>query len=223
MANTISLSIDISITDEGVLNDETVFLAPARANVGVFVKAFKVSYTAAQTEIPIAGNNSDPETDDAWLFDIATDGWYQFYYISIPDYDVGITYAEHDAVFDPATGNVYRSISDLNVGNSLVNTLWFELIDDPASLVENIDTATESENTDGAVYQRILTPKVDRLYGDVAVVVARECCSDCETEENVDRFELVFALREGALISEERMEYADGEKMIRRLDEFVAS
>ena len=223
MANTVSLSIDISITDVGVLNDDTTFSFPQRVDTGVFVKAFKVNYTAVQTEIPIEGNSSGPEADSFWTFDISTDGWYQFYYASIPEWEDDVTYNLYDAVFDEASGLVYRALIGSNLNHLVTDDVYWEVIDDPAELAALAGQPTESINADLAIYQRILTPKVDRLYGDAAVITARECCADCEREENVDNFELVFALREGALISEERLEYADGEKMIRRLDEFIIS
>lgn len=221
MANTISLSIDVSVTDTGVLNDETVYNDPQRVDVGVFISAFKTNSQSVQTPVETTGLSSDPQLDDEWSFDIDIDGWYQFYYVAIPEYLSGSTYALHDAVYDTTSGNVYKSLSAGNVGNSVADTIYWELVEEPALLAENEGDATESANIDSAIYQRILTPKVDRLYGDRAVQIARECCSDCEIKEHIDAFEIVFALREGALISEERLEYADGEKMIRRLDEFV--
>jgi hypothetical protein len=222
MANTISLSIDISVTDQGVLNDETVYISPQRVDVAVFVSAFKVNSSSVQTPVTVTPNNADPGVVTFWSFDIATDGWYQFYYTAIPDYDPVGTYAIHDAVYDPISGKVYKSLSNSNIGIALSDTLYWQEVLIPATLAGNEGLATESTNIDASIYQRILTPKVDRLYGDKAVQIARECCSDCEIAEHIDEFEIVFALREGALISEERLEYADGEKMIRRLDEFIS-
>ncbi len=223
MANTVSLSIDISITDVGVLNDDTTFSFPQRVDAGVFVKAFKVNFSAVQTEIPIVGNSSGPEADAFWTFDILTDGWYQFFYASIPEWEDDVTYALYDAVFDEVSGLVYQSLLGSNLNHVVTDPVYWVLVPTPAELSSLAGQPTEPLNADLAIYQRILTPKVDRLYGDAAVITARECCADCEREENVDAFEIVFALREGALISEERLEYSDGEKMIRRLDEFIIS
>jgi hypothetical protein len=221
MANEISLSIDISMTDEGVLNDETVYTSPQRVDVGVFISAYKTNSQSVQTEVEIVGTSSDPQLDAEWNFDIETDGWYQFYYVAIPEYLSGQEYALNDAIYDTVSGNVYISLAAANIGNDVSDTLFWEVVEDPATLAANEGDDNESANIDSAIYQRILIPKVDRLYGDRAVQIARECCSDCEVKEHIDAFEIVFALREGALISEERLEYADGEKMIRRLDEFV--
>ena len=222
MANTVSLSIDISLEDVGVLNDDTTFTLPQRVDAGVFVKAFKVNYASVQTEIPIEGNTAGPETDTFWTFDISTDGWYQFYYVSAPEWEDTVTYALNDIVFDEASGNVYKSLVGSNINHIVTDIVYWVVVPDPAEQAALSGLPGEPLNADIAIYQRILTPKVDRLYGDVAVIVARECCSDCEQEENVDQFEIVFALREGALISEERLEYADGERMVRRLDEFLS-
>lgn len=222
MANTTSLSIDISITDEGVLNDNTEYLSPLRTSVGVFVSAYKVNSLSVQTDIPITGNTDDPATDSTWSFDIDTDGWYQFYFVSIPNYSIVVSYQRYDCVFAPATGIVYQSLVDSNVGNAVTDTNFWVVVPDPSLLVEDVETATASNNVEASLYQRVLMPKVDRLYGNKAVKIARECCGDCEVPEHVDEFEIVFSLREGALISETRFEYADGEKMIRRLDEFLS-
>jgi hypothetical protein len=221
MANTISLCIDVSITDTGVLNDETTYTSPQRVDVGVFMSAFKTNSSSVQTPVEITGTSSDPQLDAEWNFNIDVDGWYQFYYVAIPEYLSGQEYALHDAIYDTTSGNVYKSLAAANIGNDVSDTTFWEIVEDPASLAENEGDDTESANIDSAIYQRILIPKVDRLYGDKAVQIARECCNDCEIAEHTDAFEIVFALREGALISEERLEYADGEKMIRRLDEFV--
>src|SRR5690242_6543006 len=118
MANTISLSIDISVEDVGTLNDDTTFTSPVRASTNVFVQGFKVSSSSSQTAIVVTGNDEDPETDTSWDFDVATDGWYQFYYAAIPDYAGGTTYSQYDAVYDPSTSEVYVSVVDGNVGNA---------------------------------------------------------------------------------------------------------
>ena len=221
MANTISLDIDISVDDVGTLNDLTTYTDPIRADVGVFIQGYKVNSSSVETEVILTPDTDDPLTVAAWDFDITVDGWYQFKYVAVPEYDGGVTYAIYEAVWDSSTGLVYRSSTGSNLGNSVSNTDYWELIEDPGTLAENEELPTESTNIDSAIYNRILTPKVDRLYGDKAVLTAKECCGDCERPENVDIFELVFALREGALISEERQEFAEGEKDIRRLDEFV--
>ena len=222
MANAISLGIDITLQDVGTLNDLTSYTSPVRGDVGVFISAFKTNSSSVQTEIDVDPSDTDPAIDNSWQFDVTSDGWYQFYYVAIPNYSGGTTYSQYDAAYDPATKLAYRSIGGANTGNPLTDPTFWEALTDPAELAGNIDLANESLNIDAAVYERILTPKVDRLYGDKAVIVARECCNNCETEEHVDDFEFVFALREGALISEERFEYAEGEKIVRRLDEFIS-
>lgn len=219
MANTISLSVDLSLTEAAVLNDLTTFTSPLRNTVGVFVTAYKVNAKSQQTEIVITSNSGSPATATKWNFNIGTDGWYQFYYISVPNYDAGVSYAQYDVAH--ASGNVYRSLVGSNGGNAVSNPLYWELLPNPTLIVENVGLPTATLNADIALYQRVLIPKVTRLYGDRAVQIARECCSDCEIPEHVDQFEIVFSLREGALISEQRLEYADGERMTRRLDEFV--
>ncbi len=221
MANTVSLSIDLSLTDAAVLNDDSVFSNPIRPGVGVFVTAYKVNTGSQQTEIVIEGDSGSPTTDSKWNFDIGTDGWYQFYYTAIPNYDTGVPYAQYDCVYDTVTETVYQSLTNGNLGNAVTNVLFWVVLDEPTLLVEEIGQPAQALNVDMAIYQRILTPHIDKLYGDRAVAIARECCSDCEVEEHVDAFEIVFSLREGALISEERYEFADGERMVRRLDEFI--
>jgi hypothetical protein len=222
MANTISLSWDVNLDDTATLTDGTTFTSPLRNAVGVFVKIFKVDSSSVQTEIANTGDTSDPETDQEFTITLTDDGWYQTYYVAVPDYDVLVTYAQYDAVFDPSTNYVYRSKSGSNIGQLVTNTTYFELITDPATLAANEGQTNESANIDSSVYNALLLNEVEDLFGDSGVASAKECSCNCdECSEAEQLFAFVDAQREGALIHAGRQQFASAERCIRRLDEFI--
>lgn len=222
MANTVSLSTTVNTDTTATITDGTTFASPIRSGVGVFVNVYKVSALSVQTALVVTSNNSDPETDTTWTFPIEEDGWYQAYYVSVPDYAGGTTYDQYEASFDPSTNLVYRSKVDTNVGQSLANTTYWEPITDPASLAANEDTATESTNIDSLVYNKIILNQVTNYRGDKAIESAQEGASAVdEPIESTWYFSIADFNMEAALTSEIRQQFAAAERYVRRMDELV--
>lgn len=222
MANTVSLTTTVNTDDTATIKDGTTFSSPARSGVGVFVKVYKVNHLSEKSELTVTADSDDPELVANWTFDIATDGWYLAYYVSIPDYSGVVTYAQYAAVFDPATDVVYRSKQAGNLGQALSNTAYWEVITAPATLAANKDTATESANIDSLVYNDIILNKVTAYRGDKAIEAAQEGTS--ATEEPTESswfFTIADFNMEAALTAEIRQQYAAAERFVRRLDELV--
>jgi hypothetical protein len=219
---TVSLSTTVNTDDTATITDETTFTSPARSGVGVFVNVYKVSALSVQTAITVTSDDSDPETNSTWTFPIEEDGWYQAYYVAIPDYSGGTTYAQYAAVFDPSTDGVYRSKTAGNIGQALANTTYWEAISDPASLAANLDTATESENIDSLIYNKIILNQVTEYRGDKAIESAQEGSSAVdEPIESTWYFSIADFNMEAALVAEMRQQFAAAERYTRRLDELV--
>ncbi|HEY0749688.1 MAG TPA: hypothetical protein VGD26_00955 [Chitinophagaceae bacterium] len=222
MANTVSLTTTVNTDDTATITDATTFSSPLRTAVGVFFQIYKVNYLSVKTEITATPNDADPELVASWTFPIADDGWYLGYYVSIPDYAGGTTYAQYDAVFDPATNNVYRSKQAGNVGQSLSNATWWEPITSPAQLAANQDTATESANIDSLLYNDIILNQVTEYRGDKAIESAQEGASATEEPTEASwHFAIADFHMEAALTAEIRQQYAAAERYIRRMDELV--
>lgn len=223
MANTVSLTTTVNTDDTATITDATTFTNPVRLDCAVFANVYKVSSLSVQTELDVDSNNSEPETDSTWTFDITTDGYYQMYYVAIPDFDNSATYAQYDAVY--SVGVVYRSLQAGNTIEDLTNTTWWEVISDPASLAANEGAANESVNIDSAVYNDIIFNQVNELDGDKALAAAAECsgcgggCDDCSEADK--EYEFVHGQRAAAEIAELRQQFIAAEIYIRRLDEFL--
>lgn len=218
----VSLSITVNTDDTATLVDGTTFTSPARSGVGVFVKVYKVNASSVRTAVIATGDTSDPETDASWDFPIASDGWYQIDYVAIPDYNVGTTYAQYDAVFDPSTNLVYKSVGGGNIGQSLASTIHWTLVTDPTTLAAFEDTATESANIDSLVYNSIILNHVTEYRGDKALEAAQEGAS--ALEEPTDSswyFSIADFNFEAARIAEVRQQYAAAERYVRRMDELA--
>ena len=222
MANTVALITTVNSDDTATISDTTTFSSPVRSGVGVFLQIYKVNYLSEKTELDVDADSDDPEDVAAWTFDIDEDGWYLAYYVSIPDYAGGTTYAQYDGAFDPTTSLVYRSKQAGNIGQSLSNTTYWEAITSPAELAANQDTATESANIDSLIYNDIILNKVTAYRGDKAVEAAQEGAS--ATDEPIESswyFSIADFNMEAALTAEIRQQYSAAERYIRRMDELV--
>lgn len=215
---TFTVAIDSDRSDV-TLTDSTVFGSPnqVRASCGVFVSAAKVTYAGVETDLAITTDDSDPETDSTFSFSYTNgDGYYKIRYVAIPDYDAGTTYAKYAAVFAPATNIVYRSKSAGNVGNAVTDTVYWEVITDEAGLADNKDEATESENIDSLVYERVFTSNAQYGYGNLVSQNSMHTESD---DEDVTREYDIFSLMlNGAITADERTEVLSGELICRKIE-----
>jgi hypothetical protein len=224
MPNTISLSTTVNTDGTATIVDGTTFTDPVRVDTGVFVKVFKVDYLSEQTELDVTTDTEDPETVSEFTFNIEDegDGWYQAYYASIPNYNPATPYVQYDAVKDASGSNVYVAVQ-ASTGQVLSNPTYWTLEPDPATLVENIDTAEESLNIDAVLYNTLIKSGVNTVLGDAALAAAAEepGIEPNEVSEADLHFAFVDHQIEAANIAALRQQFAAAERYIRRLDDFL--
>lgn len=211
---------------EGLLTDNTVYGAPevVRADGAVFVTGQKMDAdSTVYSTLTLTGNDEDPQTDVSWVFNIPRDGWHRFLYAWIPDYAAG-SYDMYDAVQDPATGIVYRSLVDSNVltgGNEVTelgDTDNWEVIDDPGALALNTDEANESLNIETQVYSVNLIPNGEYGYASAISEAAEQCCHvDCSLNDLFAYIRLMSMI-EGCQVRSDRSQFAQGERIARRIE-----
>lgn len=214
----VQLSIEVATDVEtATIIDGSDYAAAGvtRSDVRVFVNAYKVSHGGTQTVLSLTSDQSDPAADARWTWDYEADGYHRFYYVAIPAYAGGTTYAIYDAVYDSATDVVYRSKSNGNVGNSLSNTVYWEVISDPASLANNFGENNESENIKSLIYLRVLRSLSQRAF---SLMIGENCgCTDCE-DDIIPQYNLFRFWLDCAEVADTRSEVLDGELICRRIE-----
>ncbi len=219
MANTISLTLSIAITHlTATVTDSTTYISPSRATCGVFLNVYKVDFQGGETLVTTTKNNDDPDNTSTWTFDLDADGHYRFKYVAPPDYAIGTSYAIYAAVFDSATNLVYRSKSNSNLGNSILNTTFWEPITNPPTLADNDGETNESLNTDTSIVNRVIGTLTKDKRDSHAVEASLECCLDCERNKDVDTFSLLDLFTEALIEADSASEFNKGERIARRAD-----
>lgn len=211
---TLAISSDRETT---TLTDATVYggANPARNTLRVFMSLQKMDVDSVGTVVALTASPNDPETVTSWSWTTQPDGWLKFYYVAIPAYGVGTTYAIYDAVYDSATDLVYRSLSNGNLGNALSNVTFWEPISDPAALANNEGEANESLNITSLIYQRVLTFNSQYEY---AVLIGGNCaCTDCDDDEIIPPYNLFSLLLNGAIKADQWSEFVKGEQICRTI------
>jgi len=199
------------------ITDVSTYTTPARSAVGCYLKAKKMKYdSTVEDTLTSVGNNNDPNLDTVWTITITKDGWTRIPFVIVPDYDTGTTYALYDAVFDATNKLVYRSKQAGNLNNALNNSTWWEPITDPAELAENEGETNESANISSTIYEIEVLGNSEYYFAN-AIAQASTEGGDAEREKNVDIYELFAVLTDGAYVSSDRAEYANGERLCRRI------
>lgn len=211
-----TVSIDSDRSDLTV-TDSTVYGAPnlVRADTSVYFSAAKVAYSGVETDVDVTGNDSDPQTDSSWTFSYDEgDGYWKMRWVVIPEYDVADTYAQYDACV--SGGVVYRSKVGSNTGQSVSDTNYFEVISTPTDLADNKGGATQSNNIESYVYERIFTANAQYGYGNCASKNSMHTESD---DEDVMRdYDLFSIMINGAITNDERTEVLAGELACRKIE-----
>lgn len=199
------------------VTDSTVYGAPnlVRADTSVYFSAAKVNYDGDETDVTTTGDDADPTTDSSWSFSYDEgDGYWKMRWVVIPDYDVATTYAQYDAVVSDSV--VYRSKSAGNVGQSVSNTTYWEEIGTPTDLADNKGTATQSENIESYVYERIFTANGQYGYGNC--VSQNSMHTEQDDEDVIRPYDLFSIMLNAALTADERTEVLKGELICRRIE-----
>jgi hypothetical protein len=219
MALSIDLSASIASTRESfTITDGTTYggANAARADVGVFLTAYKVNSEGESTALDVTPDDDDPELTESWSIEYDVDGYYKIPFAIIPDFNSSSTYSEYDAVYDSASGNVYRSLSDSNTEDDLSNTTYWELISDPSSLAANKDTSTESTNITSQVYQRVFSANGQYHYANM--LSAQGIRADSESLETLQGYNHWAMLLDQIAIADSRQEVEDGELIARYVE-----
>lgn len=217
MANTSLVTAVVnSLNTTLTITDTTTFTSPLRTAVGVYVKAFKVDFRGSETPLTTTPNNSNANTDSAWTVSYGLDGHYRIKYISVPDYLIGATYAINQAVFEPTTKLFYKSKSNSNLGNAVVNTTFWLEVSDPSTIVDLVGTATASSNVDvlntNYLFFGLLRAKRDQAAIDASI----EYDMDAQRDKDVDAFQLLDVFTEGCVAASSLGQYLKGERITRR-------
>lgn len=212
-----------------VVVDGTTYTSPVRTALAVYMKIYKVDYSAARTYVTTTGNNTDPASAslNQWSASYTADGWYKLAYVAIPFYAGGTTYAKYDAAYDSTNKLVYRSKSAGNIGNALTNTTFWELITDPAALAFNIGSTSESVNlttiTSQAVYNIVLKGYLDQYFLSKTEDSMVEASSDYRRPQDVRLAEFLLLGVFGIDVANNRQNYILGEQISRRCAYLIAN
>ena len=213
------LSPDFSVSLDtnrlgGTITDSTTYggANPARADLLVFLSGFKLDASQDETALTVTGNDEDPATDTSWTFNITADGAFKFCWVAIPEYAGGTTYARYDAVYSGAV--VYRSKSSGNVGQSVSDTTYWEVISDPADLANNKGSATESLNITSTIYLRTLTPNGQYYFANY---LSDEADPDT-LDDSLQKYNIWRWLLDAAAVADSRSEVEEGERICRIIE-----
>lgn len=227
MANTLLFTVDSITSDrtQGVLLDETVYTSPARSSVGLFCKGQKMTFVpAVESTLTVTGDQTDPETDTRFTFNIPKDGWFRFLIVSIPDFDSSATYSIYDAVFNVSDNKVYRSKQNANTENDLTNTTWWEEITDPATLASNEGEDNESANIDSLIYEPYLAPNAEYGFANQISEASEEYLTSLNIpDDDLETYSLLAVLVDGAQVHGDRSEMNQAERISRRLQSIIAT
>jgi hypothetical protein len=213
---TVELSAAIATTRESwTLTDDSTFTDPVRSGCAVYVQSYKMDYNNNATELTTTGDDAAPETDSSWVITYDSDGWYKTYYVSIPDFNSATTYAIYDAVY--SGGVVYRSKANSNTTDTLSDTTWWEVIEDPATLANNKGTTTESTNIDSTIYHRVFSANAQYEYGTRLSDLSHYTDND-DLEFSIGDYNLFAQWLDAIAIADSRTEVLDGELIARRIE-----
>jgi hypothetical protein len=216
----VALSLDLTYTSEspdegnyiGGLTDSTVYsnTNPDRNEGVVYLYGSKIKADGLE-EYPVDITDYDPITAEDFEFTILKDGWYQFKYVFVPNYDGATQYFLYDAVY--SSGVVYRAILDNFTGFDPTNASYWEVIPDPVVLVDSFGTATVSANVAIQVYNIIIYPFAKKLYGDKAEDFALKCCGTFKDLEEFTEYKVIGGIVAALKACNTRQRYASGEKI----------
>lgn len=219
MANTVSLTFTPASDGSAVtITDATSYTSPTRPTCGVYINVYKTDSQGVQTKLTTTLNNADPNSTSTWTFNLDSDGWYQAYYFSAPDYSTVVTYAVNQAVFDPTNQCVYKSKTSGNLNNPLVSTTHWLLVSDPATLAAYDGTSLDPTNCDLQVSNKVYYFITQETRDRYAIDVASDFCGDVDLNADVNLFELFDLFVEALSKAETYSSFVQAERIARRAD-----
>lgn len=217
----IALAYDSITSDRltGTIKDNTVYGGsnPVRSVLLLNMTGYKMKYDATVDQsLTVTGNTGNPLTDSQWTFNVPKDGWFRFLFVVVQAYSSGTTYAQYDAVYNSSTKVTYRSLQNGNIGQSLSNTSYWEVISDPSSLANNKGETNESLNINSDIYEIIISANAEYSFANQISITSDEG-GDAAREQNVTLYELLGVLVDGEYIRSDRNQFSQGERLARRI------
>jgi hypothetical protein len=221
-----ALDVILSYTSEslseeiysGVYSDLTVYGGsnPVRSQFANYIGISKMN-SDGTVDYAVEVDTYDPETASNYIFDIEKDGWYRVYYAVVPVYDNATSYNQYDVVY--LSGVVYRALVT-TVGNTPPNNSYWEVITDPAGLVGNVDSVTESGNLPYTIQQDIIYPFAKTCYGDLTEQA--DCNCNCDRSEKTLAYEQAGVFVDQLDVCNQRQKYPSGERIAVAAAEFCS-
>lgn len=209
-----------SVSSDGttsVITDSTTYGSPNqdRADVAVYLKAYKVSELLVETALTVA--TFDPETVTSFTVTNGADGRHKFYFVIIDNYAGGTTYTKYDLVWDTTQNAFYEYINASDTsGNAVTDTAYWSVVADPTTKIANVGTALESGNLNYAVIEKIIDYQTAKCWGNAAILVAKSCCDcqdDCQCDARLKKSESkIHSLLTAMRICDTRLQYLQGER-----------
>lgn len=211
MSLTVILSAAIA-SDRSTFTITDVTVYGTRSNYYVYLGASKMNYSNIATALTV--DNSLPHTVSSWSISYSNgDGWYRMYFVALQAYAGGTTYAKYDSVY--SSGIVYRSLQAGNIGHSVSDTSWWEVISDVPSLAANKGESNESLNIDSLIYNRNFGANGQNAFDNL--VSGSALCSDCDESALLARYNLLALWLDALSIADAREETLQGELIARRV------
>lgn len=113
------------------ITDTTSYSSPARNELALYFKAYKMDKDGNDTELAVTGN-STPDLITSFSFPVTIDGWYKVLAISITVFNIVDSYVTNDIVFN--SGNLYIALQ-ASTGNLPTNPTYFSPVSIDAALV----------------------------------------------------------------------------------------
>jgi hypothetical protein len=221
-----ALDVILSYTSEslseeiysGTYTDQTVYGGsnPVRSQFANYIGISKMN-SDGTVDYAVEVDTYDPETASNYIIDIEKDGWYRVYYAVVPVYDNATSYNQYDVVY--LSGVVYRALVT-TVGNTPPNNSYWEVITDPAGLVGNVDSVTESGNLPYTIQQDIIYPFAKTCYGDLTEQA--DCNCNCDRSEKTLAYEQAGVFVDQLDVCNQRQKYPSGERIAVAAAEFCS-
>lgn len=126
------------------------------------------------------GNYKNPVRDSSWAISIPFNGSYTFKAILVREYDEVSDYSAEDWVFNPIDNELYVSIQDDNIGNSLGNLVYWRKWNKITDL-ETVFSKTSNTVSETFLYQVLSKSISCNDSAPVNIRTKKSCLSSCST------------------------------------------
>ena len=126
------------------------------------------------------GNYKNPVRDSSWAINIPFNGSYTFKAILIRKYDEANDYSAGDWIFNPIDNELYVSVLDSNIGNSLDNLVYWRKWNKITDL-ETVFSKTSNTVSDTFLYQVLSKSITCNDSAPVNIKTGKSCLSSCST------------------------------------------